>query len=151
MKALSGLLICVLLAISCKAQEASTADLQRRADQANGADCARLSMQAARHSMEDANGFFGNGDLTAAHKAVDSSLHYVGRAVDCSLTVRKTEKATEIDIRKLLRRTKDILQTLDSEDRPHLSRSVIEMEQQRDRLLHEIFGAAAGGGAEKKP
>jgi hypothetical protein len=154
MKALHGLLVCLLmcllLADFCNAQEASSLDLQRRADQASGVDCARFSMQVARQSMEDANRFFSSGDLKSAHKAVDDSLHYVARSVDCSLTVRKSEKATEIDLRRLLRRTKDILQTLDSEDRPHLARSVIEMEQQRDRLLHEMFGAAAGG-TEKKP
>jgi hypothetical protein len=45
---------------------------------------------------------------------------------------------------------KDILQTVDSEDRAHLSHSLSEFEKQRDRLLHEIFGAAAGGGAPEK-
>ena len=51
------------------------------------------------------------------------SLHYARRSVDCSLQAHKGEKAAEIDLRELIRRMKDILQTLDSEDRPHLTRS----------------------------
>ena len=41
---------------------------------------------------------------------------------------------------------REILHRLDTEDRPHLAQSVTELEEQRDRLLHALFGAAAGGG-----
>lgn len=153
MKALNGLLVALLLAIPSLtlAQEGSSADLQHRADAAHGADCAHLSMQAARQTLEDANRFFGAGDAKAAHAAIEVSLHYARRSVDCSLQAHKGEKAVEIDMRKLIRRMKDILQTLDSEDRPHLTRSLNELEKQRDRLLHSLFGTAAAGAPEKKP
>jgi len=79
-------------------------------------------------------------------------VHYVSHMVDCSLQSRKGEKNAEIDLRKLARRMTDIMQTLDSEDRPHLANSLGELEKQRDRLLRAMFGAAAGGSAtEKKP
>jgi hypothetical protein len=151
MKALPVLLICLSLVSSCVAQAGPAADLQRRADQASGQDCVRLSMQAARETLENANRLFVSGEVKAAHKAVDVTVQYVRRSVDCSLQERKGEKAAEIDLRKLIRRTKDVQQTLDSEDRPHLARSLTELEKQRDRLLRGIFGAAAGGAAEKKP
>jgi hypothetical protein len=107
-------------------------------------------MQAARQLLEDANRLFGVGDVKAAHIAIDSSLHYASRSVDCSLQARKSEKAAEIDLRKLIRKMKDVMQTLDSEDRPHLAQSLVELEKQRDRLLHAIFGAAAGGSPPEK-
>ncbi len=130
----------------------ATSELQQRADAASGADCARLSLQAARQLLEEANRQFGAGNPKAAHEEIDSSLRYARRSVDCSLQARKGEKATEIELRKLIRRMKDVTQTLDSEDRPHLSRAIIELEKQRDRVLRGIFGAAAPGGAtEKKP
>jgi hypothetical protein len=167
MKALQGLLICLLVAIPCAAldvvsyaasdmapyadvNQKSSSDLQRRADQASGVECARLSMQAARQLLENANRLFVAGDVKDAHDAIDGSLRYVRRSVDCSVQARKGEKATEINLRMLIHRMKDVLQTLDSEDRPHLSRSIIELEKQRDRLLRAIFGAAAGGGAPEK-
>ena len=151
MKALYGSLMAVLLAASVAAQDAP-ADLQQRAAQANGSDCARLNMQVARETLEEAKRLFGSGDLKAAHKEIDVSLGYVGHSVDCSLQARKREKATEIDLRRLIDRMKEVLHTLDTEDRPHISHSLAQLEEQRDRLLQAIFGAAAGGGApEKKP
>jgi hypothetical protein len=154
MKALHVLLIALLLASAgtySLAQDGSLAELRRRADNSSGAECSQLSMQAAHQALEDANRYFGAGDVKAAQAAVEGSVLYATRSVDCSLHVRKGEKAVEIDLRKLIRRTKDVLQTVDSEDRQQLARSLIELEKQRDRLLRAMFGAAAGGAPEKKP
>lgn len=147
----------ILLLTTCgtafsAAQNASPAELQQRADQASGAECARLSMQAARQALENAKRLFAGGDSKAAHEAIDVSLAYARRAVDCSVQAHKTEKATEIDLRHLIGRAKEVLQTLDTEDQPHLSQLLTELETQRDHLLQAIFGAAAADGeAEKKP
>jgi hypothetical protein len=152
MKALHALLTGLLLVTSfAVAQESPAAALQRRADAATGMDCVHLSMQAARKALEDADHDFGAGDLKAAYAAIDLSLHYAQRSVDCSLQSHKGEKTTEINLRALIRRMRDIVQTLDSEDRQHLSQSITELEKQRDRLLRGIFGPAAGGSPEKKP
>ncbi|HVJ04793.1 MAG TPA: hypothetical protein VM578_03920 [Candidatus Saccharimonadales bacterium] len=155
---------CLLLPIFCAAGVASssetssqpqapaTSELEQRADHASGADCSHLSMQASRLLLEEANRQFGAGNVKAAHEEIDSSVRYAQRSVDCSLQVRKAEKSAEIELRKLIRRMKDVMQTLDSEDRPHLSQAIIELEKQRNRVLHGLFGAAAPGGAtEKKP
>jgi len=155
LRLLIGVLLTTCGAAFCAAplvgQDAS-AELQRRADQASGGDCARLSMQAAHHAAEDAKRFFGSGEVKAAHNAIDVALGDVRRAVDCSLQAHKNEKNTEIDLRRLIGRMNEVLHTLDTEDRPRLSESVVELEEQRDRLLHALFGDAAGGGvAEKKP
>ncbi len=153
------LLLMVFCAIDMAAQphplassQQAVLELKQRADAASGAECARLSLQAARQLLEEANREFGAGNPKTAHEEVDSSLHYARRSVDCSLQARKGEKSTEIELRKLIRRIKDVTQTLDSEDRPHLTRAIIELDKQRDRVLRGIFGAAAPGGAtEKKP
>lgn len=147
MKARQGLLIGVLLA-TCGAAFCG----QPTADPASGADCAHVNMQAARRAVEDAKRLFESGDVKAAHKAIDASLDDARLSVDCSLQTSKREKATEIDLRRLIERMKEVLHTLDTEERPQLARSLTELEAQRDRLLHAMFGAAAGGGApEKKP
>jgi hypothetical protein len=150
MKALAGLLFCLMLTIQCVAQEGALADLQRRADEANGVDCVHLSMDTARKSLEEANRLFGAGDVKSAHGEVDASVRYARRSVDCSLHAQKSEKNEEIDLRKLIRRMKDVSQTLDSEDRPHIAQSLVELDKERDRLLHSMFGAALGSGAQGK-
>jgi uncharacterized membrane protein YccC len=148
----SMLLLLAISCASCVAQKSSSAELRQRADQARGKECAHLSMQTASQLLENANRLFGTGEPQAAHQAIDESLRYARRSVDCSLQSRKGEKAAEIDLRKLIRRMKDVQRTLDSDDRPHLSQSLTELEKQRDRLLHGMFGAAAGGVApERKP
>jgi hypothetical protein len=150
MKALTGLLFCLMLSVWCEAQDGALADLQKRADEANGVDCVHLSMDTARRALEEADRLFGTGSVKAAHRNVDLSVHYAQRSVDCSLHAQKSEKAEEIDLRKLIRRMKDISQTLDTEDRPHISQSLAELDRQRDRLLHSMFGAALGSSAQEK-
>jgi ribosome recycling factor len=153
MKVLRSLLICLLLISACTAKEKedATVDLQRRADNAKGIDCVRLSMQVARQSLEAADRSFVAGEAKAAHENVDVTVRYVKRSVDCSLQLRKGEKDAEIELRELIRRANDVQKTLDTDDRPHLAQSVAELEKERDRLLGGMFGSAAGGPAEKKP
>lgn len=148
MKAIYCLPIGLLLTSFCVAQ--NTAELQQRADQAKGRDCVHVSMQAARQFLDDADHLFGTGDAKAAHGAIDSSVHYATRSVDCSVQSHKAEKSDEIELRKLIRRMKDVEQTLDSEDRPHLTRSMAALDEQRTRLLQAMFGAAAANGGGKK-
>jgi hypothetical protein len=150
--AICGAAFCAAPLVGQAAGQDASAELQQRADQASGAQCARLNMQAARHALDDAKRLFESGEVKAAHHAIDFALGDVRHAVDCSVHAGKGEKATEIDLRRLIERTREVSQALDTEDRPHLSQSLVALEEQRDRLLQAIFGAAAGGGvAEKKP
>src|SRR5208282_2506276 len=103
-----------------------------------------LSMQAARKSLEDAERLFRGDGTRAAHGAIDTSLYYAGRSVDCTLETRKHVKNAEIEMRELIRRMNDVRQTLDSEDQAQLSHAMTELEKQRDRLLQALFGPAAG-------
>lgn len=158
MNALRGLPLVLLLATSgaafCETHSAqdAPADVRQGADQPGGADCAHSNMQAARRAVDEAKRLFEAGDITAANKAIDASLEYAARAVDCSLQARKREKATEIELRRLIERMKELSRNLDTDEQPHLSRSLTGLEEQRDRLLHAIFGAAAGTGTpETKP
>lgn len=144
MKTLRGLPVVFLLAAVCAAQDSAPVDLQSKADAARGTECAQLSMQAARKSLEDADRLFRGDGAQAAHGAIDVSLHYAGRSVDCALEARKHVKNAEIDLRELIRRMNDVRQTLDAEDRTQLTQAVAELEKQRDRLLQALFGPAAG-------
>jgi hypothetical protein len=151
MRALPCLLASLLLSTFGAGQTGSLAELQQKADLAKGGDCTHLSMQAARQTLEESNRLFGAGDGKAAHSDVDLAVHFVQHSVDCSVQTRKGEKSAEIDLRKLIRRMKDILQTLDSEDRPHLKQSMVELESQRDRLLQSMFGTSAHHAGDKTP
>jgi hypothetical protein len=107
-------------------------------------------MQVAHQTVEDVHKFFERGEAKAGHTAIEVALGYVRRAVDCSLEARKAEKVTEIDLRRLIGRAREVSETLDTENRPLLTHSLTELEEQRNRLLQAMFGAAAGGGAAGK-
>ena len=95
MRARHGLLIGVLLAswgAASLAGQGASEELQGKADLASGAQCSRLSMQAARQEGEDAKRFFEDGDRNAARHAVDLALGDVRHAVDCALDAHKSEK-----------------------------------------------------------
>ncbi len=105
---------------------------------------------AAYQTVENVQKLFEKGELKAAHNAIEVALGYVRRAVDCSVETGKSEKATEINLRRLIGRAKEVSETLDSENRPHLTQSLTALEEQRDRLLQAMFGLAAGGGVAGK-
>jgi len=142
--------LCLLLPGPCMAQQ-EAAEMQKKAETANGVDCARLSIQAARMSLEDADRQFGASDSKGAHQSLDSAVHDVGHAVECSLHVSKYQKNTEIELRKLSRRISAMEKSLEAEEHPYLVSARAEVEKQRDRLLHSMFGDAAGSTGEKKP
>ena len=151
MSMLRGMMALLLLAASSVAQqnsakpsqpksEQASAELQQKADQASGGECAKLSMRAARLAMDDADRLFLDGSMQPANAAVDTSVHYARRAVECTLESRKHQKSAEIELRALIRRMNEVVRTLDTEERPQLTQAITELEKERDRLLQAIFG-----------
>ena len=95
MKALHGLLIALLLATSFAAaagEPCGGSATAGRCSERNGL-CPPQYAGGAAGSLEDANHYFGAGDVKAAHAAIDLSLHYARRSVDCSLQLHKGEKS----------------------------------------------------------
>ena len=156
-----GLAVLFFLAVQCVAQQnspepsrrtddpAKVAELQQKADQASGAECAKLSMRAARQALESADRLFLDGNPQDGHAEVDVSIHYARRAVECTLESRKHPKAVEIELRGFIRRMNEVARMLDTEERRHLTDALAELEKDRDRLLQAIFGPAAAGPKEQ--
>jgi hypothetical protein len=150
MKVLLLLTIGALLAGFCTAQQQPEPEWQRKAEQSHGTECVKACLHAAHITLEDANKLFTGGNNDAAHSRITTSVGYVRRAVDCSVQSHKAQKQAEIELRELIRRTRDIMKTLEFADQQQVGEAVTELERQRDRLLHSLFGAAAGATAEKK-
>jgi hypothetical protein len=142
--------LCLLLAGYCVAQQ-DAAEVRKKSETVGGVECARLSLQAARLSLDEADKRFAGSDSKAAHQLVDLALHDVGHAVECSLKAPKYQKNAEIELRRLSRRINEMEKSLEAEESPYLRSAQAEVERQRDRLLHAMFGDAAGNGTEKKP
>jgi len=157
MSVLRGAMVVLLLVASSAAQrdsaapaprnadQAISAELQQKADQATGKECAKLSMRVARQALDEADRLWVSGRTQDAHAAVDVSVRYARRAVECTLEARKHQKNAEIELRALIRQMNDMARMLDSEERPQLTGAVAELEKERDRLLRSIFGSDTAG------
>lgn len=132
-----------LLTVLGQAYEQSAADLKARADAAQGAERATLSLEYAHRQLEDANTRYTQGDVDQAEAEIQEVLAYSHRAADAASSSGKRLKQTEIDLRKLQHRMRDIGQSLNIDDRPPVEKAVQELEQVRADLLARMWGEKA--------
>lgn len=121
----------------------SLPELKAHADNAHGGDEAKWSIEYAQAELEHANDLFTQGDVDQAQSAVSSVMDYVRKGTSAAKSSGKRLKQTEIELRKLEKRMKDIAESLNLDDRPPVLQSVDEIEQLRAGLLAAMFGPQA--------
>jgi len=122
--------------------------LKARAENAKPQDQAQLFATIARREVNEADRFYTAGDTTAATKAVDDLVHYATRATEAAQKSSKHLKETEILLRTTARRLDDVRKTLNFDDRAYVETAVKQVENLRQQLLDQMFGAPS---REKKP
>ena len=137
------MLAALLSSVLVSATQPPSADLKAKADAAQGSERIGPSLEYAHQELEYANTLYTNGDVEKGEAAVNESLTYAKRAADASASTNKKLKQTEIDLRKLQHRMRDIGQSLNIDDRPPLEKAVQELEQIRADLLAKMFGEKA--------
>ena len=121
----------------------SAADLKTRADAAQGGERATLSLEYAHRQLEDANNLYTQGDVEKAEAEIQEVLAYSHKAADAASSSGKKLKQTEIELRKLEHRMRDIARSLNIDDRPPVEKAVQELEQVRADLLARMWGEKA--------
>jgi hypothetical protein len=121
----------------------SLEELKTRADNAHGGEEAKLCLEYAHAELEHANDLFTQGNVDQAQSAVRSVMEYVRKGSSAAKASGKRLKRTEIELRKLEKRMKDIAESLNLDDRPPVLKSVDEIEQVRAGLLTAMFGPQA--------
>jgi len=137
------MLALLLLSMLASATQPPAADLKAKADAAQGSERIGPSLEYAHQQLEYANTLYTDGDVEKGEAAVNESLTYAKRAADASAAANKRLKQTEIDLRKLEHRMRDIGQSLNIDDRPPVEKAVQELEQIRANLLAKMFGEKA--------
>jgi predicted MarR family transcription regulator len=136
--------VAVLLSlVSLQGHAQTSPGLKSRADAAQGGERATLSLEYAHHQLEDANNLYTQGDVEKAEAAIREVVDYSRKAADAASASGKRLKQTEIDLRKLEHRMRDIGQSLNIDDRPPVEKAVQELEQARADLLARMFGEKA--------
>lgn len=133
----------LLLCCFAFAKTESLEDLKSRADNSHGGEQAKVCVEYAQAELEHANALFTEGDVDKAQAAVNEVMDYVRKGADAAKSSGKRLKQTEIELRKLEKRMKDIGQSLNLDDRPPVMKSVDEIEQLRAGLLAAMFGERA--------
>jgi len=139
----TGCLVLFSLMVLASAQQAATPELKARADAAQGGERVSLSLDYARQQLELANKLYSDGDVEKAEAAIGEVLIYSQRATTAATTANKKLKQTEIDLRKMEHRMRDIGASLSIDDRPPVEKTVQELEDLRANLLAKMFGAKA--------
>ena len=136
------LLLCSLMARGAGQQQGGS-DLKARADAAQGGERVTLSLDYAHQQLELANKLYSDGDVEKAEAAIGEVFTYAQRATAAATTSNKKLKQTEIDLRKLEHRMRDIGQSLNIDDRPPVEKTVLQLEELRANLLAKMFGEKA--------
>lgn len=137
---ISVLAILVLAAASVIARADEAVDAMiKRADAAPTGERPSLDIEIAELELRNADRLYAAGDVTAARAAVDNVVKYSGAASDATTQARGKIKGTEIAIRKMAAKLRDIKRSLAYEDQPPVQSAADQLEKLRTGLLARMF------------
>ena len=121
-------------------KEETLAELITRADSSKLDDRPRLYTEIARRQVKAADQLYAAGKPEEARAAVRDVVEYADKASDAATHSGKKLKDTEIAVRKMVARLRDIKRTLAFEDQASVEEAVNHLEQVRTQLLSQMFG-----------
>jgi hypothetical protein len=136
--------ILVLLAVVSLARFVRADDaLQQqiaRADSAPPSERPALYIHIARQQADAADKLYQTGDAEAGNKALNDVVTYAGKASDAAAATGKRLKDTEIAVRKMAEKFRDVKRTLPFEDQAPVQQAIDNLEKMRTDLLSVMFG-----------
>ena len=137
------IILAVFLASSLVAfarKEETLAELITRAESSKLDDRPHLYTEIARRQVKAADQLYAAGKPEEARAAVRDVVEYSDKASDAATHSGKKLKDTEIAVRKMVARLRDIKRTLAFEDQASVEEAVNHLEQVRTQLLSQMFG-----------
>jgi len=140
-KSRAAVLIMVIGAalITWASKEESLDELKARADNARTEDRPALCIEVAEHELKSADQLYRSGDLDKARAAVAVVVDYSQQAFDASTQTGKRLKKTEIALRKIAEKLRDIKETLNFADQAPVQTAADKLEKMRTDLLSQMF------------
>jgi hypothetical protein len=121
-------------------KEETLAELITRAESSKLDDRPHLYTEIARRQVKAADQLYSAGKAEEARSAVRDVVEYSDKASDAATTSGKKLKDTEIAVRKMVARLRDIKRTVAFEDQAPIEEAVEHLEQVRTQLLSQMFG-----------
>lgn len=137
------ILIFVLVAglTSFAVKEESLEQLIARADAARPDQQPDLYMQVADRLLKSASESYKSNRHEQFHAEVDDIVKYCDSAHSAAMHANKHVKRTEIKIRQISTRLRDIKLNLDVDDQKQIQTAIDRLEGFRTELLHSMFGS----------
>ncbi len=138
-----GVLLAIILAGSLAALASQHEQLDKliaRAEAARLEERPRLYAEIAELQVQTADKLYTAGDVETARRAVSDVVMYSDKARDASTRTGKRLKQTEIAVRKMAAKLRDIQHSLAFEDQAPVQSAVDDLEKMRTDLLAHMFG-----------
>jgi hypothetical protein len=120
--------------------EESLDQLIARAESAPPGERPALYVRIARQRADAADKFYKAGDAEAGNSALNDVVTYSGKATDAAARTGKRLKDTEIALRKMAEKFRDVKHTLPFEDQEPVQQAIDRLEKMRTDLLTAMFG-----------
>jgi len=133
------LILAACLAASARTDE-TLEELKARAAKARVEEQPELCVEIAERQLTAADKLYTDGKTDLARSAVDDVVHYSEMARDAAVKSGKALKHTEIAVRKMAAKLRDIKRSLSFEDQPPVDAAAQRLEDLRTDLLVRMFG-----------
>jgi hypothetical protein len=121
-------------------EKETMAELADRAKAAPPDHQPELYIKAAGQELKLLTRLYDEGKVEDARAALTEVVSYSDHATDAAIQTRKRVKGTEIDLRKMVERLRDLKRTLNFEDQPPVQETMDHLEGLRTSLLALMFG-----------
>jgi|ERR1700681_1488365 hypothetical protein len=122
------------------AKDESIEQLIARAESARPEDRPALYLEIARQKAETADQFYRAGNADAGNATLGEVVTFSKKATDASIATGKRLKNTEIALRKMVEKFRDVKRTVTFEDQAPIQQTMDELEKMRTDLLSAMFG-----------
>jgi hypothetical protein len=131
-----ALLIC---SVAAAAKDKSLGEMRQEAQSASLREQPKLYVKIAQAQLRLADKSFSAGNSASAQVAVDNVTEFATKAADAAIQSGNRLKDTEIDIRKMADKLRDIKRNLNFDDQAPVERSRDKLEDLRGKLLTSMF------------
>jgi hypothetical protein len=125
-------------------KDESLDQLIARAESARPEDRPALYLDIARQKAEAADKLYNAGNAEAGNAVLKDVVTFSKKATDASIDTGKKLKNTEIALRKMTEKFRDIKRTVAFEDQAPIQQTIDELEKMRTDLLSAMFGKKKG-------
>jgi hypothetical protein len=137
------LVLAVFAGLGHARSEPTVEELKARVSSANIGDKPKICVAIAEKQLDAADKLYTADDIEKAQTSLTDVVAFSELARDYSIQSRKHQKQTEIAIRAMTRKLKDLLHVIGREQQEPVKDAITHLEHVRDDLLAAMFPKGA--------